>query len=234
MRLERPRQMIFACRRDVPMRFGRPKLAWRGIAIVTFVMLLPVAGCETGEGSDKRSHHDVDHTTPDHWPDSPADLAGKITRRVETLRDRSEGPETAGRELSDLVSWTPEVAADSDLTESEWIPIYREAEALSRQLNSDREKWTEANLERASGLAEQIADASSRIVAVDSALEGNLGDGNLGDGNLGDGNLGDGNLGDGTSPTTGFEIESERAGAPGDQAGEGVSEIGLAGEENDG
>lgn len=184
------------------------------MTIVAFLLLLPVAGCETGEGSDKRSHHDVDHTTPDHWPDGLADLAVKITRRVETLRVRSEGDETAGRELSDLVSWSPEVAADSDLTESEWIPIHQESEALARQLNSDRGRWTETNLERASGLAEQIADASSRIVAIDVALQENLGDE--------------------SSPTSSLEIESERAGVPGDQAGEGASEIGLAGEENDG
>ncbi len=215
MRDERPRRMIAPYRCDVPTRFGHPNLAWRGIATVALLLLLPVGGCETGEDSDKRSHHDVDHTTPDHWPDGLPDLALKITRRIGTLRERSGGDEIVGRELSDLVSWAPEVAADSDLTESEWIPIDEAAESLSRRLQSDRGRWTEANLDRASGLAERIDEVSSRLVAIDRASDDNLGGG-------------------APSPATRVGIESERAGNAGDQVGQGASEIGLAGGGNDG
>lgn len=220
MRHERPRRMTARYRRVVLMRFGHPNLAWRGIAIAAILLLLPVAGCETGEGSDKRSHHDVDHTTPDHWPDDLADLALKITRRIGTLREGSGGDETVGRELSDLVSWTPEVAADSDLTESEWIPLDQASEALSRRLKSDRGRWTEANLDRASGLAERIAEASRRFVGVDVPPDGNL-----------DGAATSPEI---MSPATRVETARGRAGDAGDQAGEGASEIGSAGGENDG
>jgi hypothetical protein len=40
------------------------------------------------------------------------------------------------RELAELVDWAPEVAADTDLTEDQWMPIYTAARALHQRIGN--------------------------------------------------------------------------------------------------
>ena len=84
--------------------------------------------------AEKESLHEMDHELPPHWPVNMEDAAEKIEQRLSQIEVK-ESPETTREELSDLIEWAPEIAADTDLPELEWIPI-REAgqqTALSRQ-----------------------------------------------------------------------------------------------------
>jgi len=79
-------------------------------------------GCST-EVTQKKSHYDHDHEIPDHWPRDLSDASLKIRDRVRfcDLAPRSEGEMIV--QLTELVSWVPEIAADTDLSEQAWIVI---------------------------------------------------------------------------------------------------------------
>lgn len=94
-----------------------------------------VAGC----AQEKESLHEHEHDSPDHWPESMAEAAEFIQARVQQLSESSAVPqEQVEHELQDLVEWSPEIAADTDLLEEDWIPVYEMSEAIRRHmLNGD-------------------------------------------------------------------------------------------------
>ncbi len=102
-----------------------------------------VLGCQpASEGeSEQASHLEHEHELPAHWPKHLADAADQIEQRVEQLKsgqassvgDSSQNQQTL-QELRDIVGWLPEIAADSRLVESEWVPIYDACESLTAQL----------------------------------------------------------------------------------------------------
>ena len=100
------------------------------IAIVVGAVLL-VAGC----GPAKRSLHELDHVQPAHWPAGLADAAKAIRLRLSIVHGSQPGErQIALSELQDIVAWTAEIAADTDLTEVEWLPIYTACESARQQL----------------------------------------------------------------------------------------------------
>ncbi len=48
-------------------------------------------------------------------------------------------------EIFEIVSWVPEIAADTDLSESDWVPIYDASEALIARLGDPGEELTTEN-----------------------------------------------------------------------------------------
>ncbi|MEC8474407.1 MAG: hypothetical protein VXZ38_07155, partial [Planctomycetota bacterium] len=71
-------------------------------------------------------------------------------------------------EIIDIVSWVPEIAADTDLTEEDWIPIDEQAQSLSKRLakqeNLDDDKQQFANqlcdlIEQSAALLNEDAEA---------------------------------------------------------------------------
>jgi hypothetical protein len=109
-------------------RLSVKKLPWWSIGLGVFLLL---AGCDSG----KESLHDLDHVQPAHWPSDLQDAAEKIQQRLNLL-DADIQPESL-EELRDLIEWTPEVAADSDLPELDWQPIYELSETIRRHLVSN-------------------------------------------------------------------------------------------------
>lgn len=85
--------------------------------------------------AEKESLHEMDHELPPHWPVNMEDAAEKIEQRLSQIEVK-ESPETTREELSDLIEWAPEIAADTDLPELEWIPIYELSETLRRHLSA--------------------------------------------------------------------------------------------------
>ena len=57
------------------------------------------------------------------------DAAQKIEQRLELIRSKAT-LESTRKELLDLIEWAPEVAADTDLDELEWVPVYELSETL--------------------------------------------------------------------------------------------------------
>lgn len=94
------------------------------------LLLLTFAGCGVDRVED---HHELSHTNPPHWPKSLADAHDKLAERFTELRDKGNS-QPARREFEEIISWLPEVAADTDLLESEWQAIYDHSEILRLRL----------------------------------------------------------------------------------------------------
>ncbi|MEM8912809.1 MAG: hypothetical protein AAGC97_13665 [Planctomycetota bacterium] len=65
--------------------------------------------------------------------------------------------------ISDIVSWIPEIAADTNLTEQDWIPLDDAAQLLSRDLRAAQNTLTPSIRERAVALCEQIDQLVARM-----------------------------------------------------------------------
>ncbi len=87
-----------------------------------------LAGC----AEEQASLHENDHELPAHWPVDMADMADQIQLRLKRLEEEAEGNAVTRAELEDLIEWAPEVAADSELSEQAWNPIYETSETLRR------------------------------------------------------------------------------------------------------
>lgn len=94
--------------------------------------------CMLGCGESKKSLHEMDHVTPQHWPVDLTDAANKLTERMQVLSnsgtDSKIDPAVALKELSDIVGWIPEVAADTDLAEGDWMKLYEASEIVRKKL----------------------------------------------------------------------------------------------------
>ncbi|MCY2975155.1 MAG: hypothetical protein NTW52_10875 [Planctomycetota bacterium] len=119
--------------------FARCCLPTIGIILSYGMIVSGIVGCEAKGTSlkERESLHEIDHDLPPYWPSSMNDAATKIEARLQRLRADSLKDEEKAKlfvELTDLIEWTPEVAADTRLKESHWIPIYEASEAIRKQL----------------------------------------------------------------------------------------------------
>ena len=64
-------------------------------------------------------------------------------------------------QIIDIVSWVPEIAADADLTEEDWIPIDQQVQSLSKDLPS-RENMDNDHQQ----LAKQLCDLIEQSAAL--------------------------------------------------------------------
>lgn len=88
-------------------------------------------------GSDYDSTESLSHIQPAHWPKNMAHAAELIETRMNVVKaDPSAQSEFA--ELSDLISWAAEIAADTELSEGDWNAIYEASERLRKELLSKR------------------------------------------------------------------------------------------------
>jgi hypothetical protein len=99
--------------------------------IVGLLVVLLLLGCV----AEKESWHEEDHELPPHWPLNIEDAAQKIQQRLDQT-GVEESLATTREELTDLIEWVPEVAADTDLVEDDWVPIYELSETLRRHLSA--------------------------------------------------------------------------------------------------
>ncbi len=102
-------------------------LQWSLLSILSVALV----GCSESQDS----LHGLDHVVPAHWPSSLQDAADKIEQRVTSIHSQTES-EAARDELLDLIEWAPEIAADTDMSEEQWLPIYRMSETLRGHLNA--------------------------------------------------------------------------------------------------
>ncbi len=107
------------------------------------LLLLLVAFVLTGCAQEKESLHEHEHDAPKHWPRDMAEAAEFIKQRVDLLNAVSTDPlkdaelaKNTEEELQDLVEWAPEVAADTDLPEVDWVPVYEMSEVIRKHLQS--------------------------------------------------------------------------------------------------
>lgn len=97
------------------------------------LLAVTVAGC--GNHSVDDDHEKVEHFVPIHWPSDLLDASSKIEQRTSQLSGKSTTDAlTIENQLRDIVGWVPEIAADTDLTEEQWNPVYFASEKLSKRL----------------------------------------------------------------------------------------------------
>ena len=106
------------------------------------IQFLFVAGCsyssrvQSAADAEHATYEEHDHSLPPHMPRSFPHAVEELLRRHQVLADASpvEDPvpfRVEFQELCDIVGWLPMLAADSDLTEAEWLPIKQAADRLS-------------------------------------------------------------------------------------------------------
>jgi hypothetical protein len=130
-------------------------------AFVVGILISGISGCSAEGEAEQATHFDHDHSVPDHWPHDLEDAASKLRQRVDRLQVADADQAVAGTrsEVIDLVSWAPEVAADTELSEREWMPIYEQSEAWLEAHR--RGKWGKAAANQALELAAMLENAAA-------------------------------------------------------------------------
>jgi len=113
-----------------------------GLGLFVFSVAIVSVGCDGGSIQGKTSLHEMDHEVAAHWPESLEDAADKIRQRISVLGGvaTGEGLESVAdpkRELLDILSWVPEIAADTDMSEAAWVPLAEESEKLHARLKTE-------------------------------------------------------------------------------------------------
>jgi hypothetical protein len=115
----------------------------RGCVKLIGVLLLSLpAGCgpmdSGGPSADVGSVEDR-HGIPPHKPTSFADAVTQLNQRHQQLLEAPNGEHTQEQfqQLSDIVRWLPELAAETDLPRADWEAVQR----LTRQLEQELAGW---------------------------------------------------------------------------------------------
>ncbi len=146
-------------------RFPAPRFVAKLFSLGTALCLLAVlSGCSPEEPTSKKTLFDEDHYVPPHWPSDINDLAEKIAIRVEALDASGADQADAIAELKDLIIWAPEIAAETDLTEEQWNPLYQQSESL-------RAKLKRSSGELPAGQVKEIRDFHQEILQAIELLQ---------------------------------------------------------------
>ncbi len=101
---------------------GTSHHATDSIWLCIVILLLILVGC----GEEQQSLHELDHIVPPHWPSSLQHASELIEARTQV----AEQDAAARKELVDILSWVPEIAADTELGEQAWLSIFERCERL--------------------------------------------------------------------------------------------------------
>jgi len=66
-------------------------------------------------------------------------------------------------EIVEIVSWIPEIAADTNLPEADWLPLYHATESLSGNLRSSKGKLTDDDRKQLESLCELVDQTATKI-----------------------------------------------------------------------
>jgi len=96
----------------------------------SWLLLAVFGGCRKESGANEEH---LAHLLPAHWPENLADACLKLDHRLTALQvDEQAQPER--KELVEIISWLPEIAADTELNEAQWQPLYDQSESLRTKL----------------------------------------------------------------------------------------------------
>lgn len=126
----------------------------RPLRILLIAIPLSVVGC----GSDQPAPH-REHVIPAHWPADLPDARAKILERLEISSD----VKLPAAELRDIIGWLPEIAADTPLSESQWLPIHEACDVLSERLRKTSPPWDAATIEQLRDLCELLQTQATTI-----------------------------------------------------------------------
>ena len=111
-------------------------------------------------GCSKETNKSVtqDLENPSHMPTSLGDLCGKMKARLRKIKN-GQSSERIESELTDLVSWTPEFAADTNIGETVWIPIYESSERVRSLIEEQISPWDDSLITSINQLYQLSEDA---------------------------------------------------------------------------
>ena len=143
--------------------------------LVSFVIIsVALTGCFGGPEADH--HESVEHFVPDHWPADLLDAAAKVADRASALASQSTESLTDGsgsdrrpmieRELRDVVGWVPEIAADTPLTEAQWMVVHEASEAMSNRLKTIRRPMDEETLRAIDEYRRLLVETSETLLGA--------------------------------------------------------------------
>ncbi len=103
------------------------------------VIVCCFAGCVEGRSST----HELEHVVPAHWPASLQDAADKIEARLAAIEAQASNGAQARAELAEIVSWLPEVAADTAMREPNWNTIHAACQSIEAMMKRS-DDWKQA------------------------------------------------------------------------------------------
>lgn len=109
------------------------RFAQRNILLL-LVVSTSASLCGCGASSAEPTE-EVEHTRPDHWPNTFIEAVTDIESRFDNLSAGSLSDVDA-TELRDLLKWLPDVAGDTSLDESNWTRAVDAGRALEAALAS--------------------------------------------------------------------------------------------------
>jgi len=108
--------------------------------VIPSLLLICPLGCGNSQPAAGKEH--LEHFVPAHKPANFSEAVEEIQDRAEHLGQHtghSHDDEAAEfQELRDIVNWLPELAADSDLNESDWNAASTAAKLISEKLGQRR------------------------------------------------------------------------------------------------
>lgn len=156
--------------------------------LVQYLILLAasgiIVGCGPQNATPKTSHFEHDHDIAPHWPADLADAATKMRERlvwiesgrVPEMHSHDHGDDHHGdeghhhdqqhdptSEIIDLVAWVPEVAADTNLAESDWLPLYHASESAMTNLRAEKDELSRDDRSQVEALCQLIEEAVPKI-----------------------------------------------------------------------
>ncbi|OYP38817.1 hypothetical protein [Rhodopirellula sp. MGV] len=134
------------------------------------VSALLTAGC-TSDDRDHQSHFDHDHLVVEHWPDDLTDVSRKIRKELDATKDASGEKSASIDRIRELVSWGPEFAADSELTERQWIPIADASTALTKRLDTREAILTPEDRDAVLRFCDLIDRAATSLAIENTTVE---------------------------------------------------------------
>jgi len=130
----------------------RPRFLYAGMAI----LLLAGGGCS--QTPTEEAAHVHQHDTASHMPSSLGDLCRKVRRCLAELKHGGKNSQLTN-ELTDLVSWTPEFAADTNIGEQLWIPIYQQSEQIRLSILKNDQQWDTTRIDQITQLCRLSEEA---------------------------------------------------------------------------
>lgn len=125
-------------------------------------LVFAVTGCGGLVTGSPEEHHDeehLEHHVPAHRPAGFTEAVDQIEQRFQAIRSGGHVPDESLSELSDILSWLPEIAADSDMRRKDWEQV----DALSSQMLQSLTAWQSAGSHVESRDAENLAQAIGQL-----------------------------------------------------------------------
>lgn len=134
---------------------------WKSLArCLALALMATLSGCTTVV--EEPPH---EHAAPEHAPRNLADLGAKIRERIARLEGGEDAEAVA--ELTDLIGWAAEIAADTEIGEERWNPIWHLSESLRLSIIDAPDQWDDQRKADAIQLCQLVEEGWESMAPAD-------------------------------------------------------------------